>query len=71
MTMIYQRDLTAVDHDAITRTQALTHGIDQLRRAASAVLAAGSGEADGLRHAVLHDAHRRIESMVRELQALT
>ena len=70
MSVSYRRDLTAADHDAIRRRQALTLGIDHLQRAANALQAARVGNNDGLRDAVLSDARRRLCSMQRELQAL-
>lgn len=66
---VYQRDRTAIDHEAVRRSLALTLAIDALRRAANALQAARGGN-DGLRDAVLTDAHRRLENMQRELRAL-
>lgn len=63
------RDHTAIDHEAVRRSLALTRALDELRRASNALQAARGGN-DGLRDAVLSDAHRRLESMQRELRAL-
>lgn len=65
----FQRDRTAIDHEAVRRSLALTLAIDALLRATNALQAARGGN-DGLRDAVLTDAHRRLESMQRELRAL-
>jgi hypothetical protein len=67
-TTTFQRDQT--NFEAIRRRQALTHGIDSLRRAATAVLAARCGDSTGMRDTLLADVNRRIESMVRELRNL-
>jgi len=59
------------DLDAIKRSQALTYGIDQLRRARSAIAAASHDEPRELRRAVLQSSADRLASMLRELTALT
>lgn len=58
-----------LDHAAVRRRRALDYGIDQLKRAANALQAA-RGSSDSMRDAVIEDAHRRLESMQRELRAL-
>jgi hypothetical protein len=65
---IFWRD---ADLEARKRSRALDYGIDCLRRATWAMQAASSNDADSLRDAVLGDARRRLESMLRELTALT
>jgi hypothetical protein len=70
MNPIYRRDHTDIDYEAIRRRQALTSGIDQLSRAASALHAARSGDEKSMRDAVLSDAQRRLCSMQAELRAL-
>ena len=69
-TTIYRRDQTAPDHEAVRQRQALSYAITQLQQAAHALQTARPGD-DGMRDAVLVDAHRRLESMTRELRSLT
>lgn len=64
----FRRDRQPIDHAAVRRRQALSYGIDQLRRAATAVLAARCGDTYSMRDTLLGDVHRRIESMTRELR---
>jgi predicted metal-dependent hydrolase len=69
MTAIYRRDLIDVDHETVKRRRALDHAVGELQRAANALQAARAGN-DSLRDALLGDAHRRLCSTQRELEAL-
>jgi hypothetical protein len=57
--------------DAIRRTRALEDAVDQLRRSASALVAAANGEPRDIRKAVLDSMHARLQSMLIELKQLT
>jgi hypothetical protein len=69
-TNIFRRDMIAAEDAAMQRALALQDGISQLRRAASAVLAAASGEPNQLRCDALHVEHRALLSILARLQAL-
>jgi hypothetical protein len=62
---------TTTDYAAIKRAQALEYGIDQLRRAASAIGAASHGESREMRRIVLQAINERMISMLAELKAMT
>jgi hypothetical protein len=70
MSVIYRRDRTDHDHDAIRRRRALDYAVAELARAANALQAARSGDDKSIRDAVLTDAHRRLCSMQAELRCL-
>ena len=59
-------------HSATTeqRRLALSDAIDHCRRAASATAAAGAGEPNALKSAVLDSIHDRLQSLLTQLQAL-
>ena len=61
---------TVLDPAGLRRSLARIDCLDWARRAASAAAAAGNGETDPNRAAVLTDAHRRLRAVIRELSAL-
>jgi hypothetical protein len=61
---------STTDYQAQQRHKARTDCADMTRRAAAAALAACAGEPDAQRRGLLTDAHRRLCSVPRELEAL-
>jgi hypothetical protein len=59
-----------IEHDERRRAAAIQDATDYTRRAAAAVSAARTDIPDGHRRCVLIDAHRRLLSVLRELQQL-
>ena len=58
------------DHEAQQPHRAIQDAIDMTRRAGSAVAAAGYGEPDELRFAVLESAQQRLCSLLAQLKTL-
>ena len=65
-----QPSISTADYQAKQRHRARSDCADMTRRAAAAALAACAGEPDAHLRGMLTDAHRRLSSVLRELQAL-
>jgi hypothetical protein len=61
---------TVIEPAKIRRILARNNCIDHVRRAASAAAAAGAGETDPDRAAILKDVHQRLRSAIAELGQL-